>query len=102
MMVMLAEPEAAPLSDLAVLMAVGFNDHSSVDVPNFVPAETDTRRLPPNPVPGRQRSSVSDTHSVLVHAVKPRDTTLKSSGPKFEPLNVMLTDPVAWMFACHA
>ncbi len=102
MMVMLAEPEAAAFSDLVALMVVGFNDHSSVDVANFVPADTDTRRLPPNPVPVRHRTCVSDTHSVLPQVVKLRAIRLKSSDPKFEPRSVMLTDPVAWRFVCHA
>jgi hypothetical protein len=99
---MLAEPVVATFSDFAVLMIAGFIDHSSVDVPDLAPTETETRRLPPNPVPRRHRSCVSDTHCVLAHAVKPRATKLKSSGPKFEPLNVMLTDPDAWTFVCHA
>jgi hypothetical protein len=83
------------------VLSVGVSiDHASVTLPELSPtviATVDVLLIPP---PVRQRTDVSDSHSVDSHAVSPaRAFSVYVVRPRLLPCTVTLTDPVPARFA---
>ena len=69
-------------------------------LPTRSPAVITTRRVPRVPRPAKQRTDVSDSHSVPSHPVAPdRTIDVYATSPRFAPRTVTDADPVPARFA---
>jgi hypothetical protein len=81
-----------PLDTLALLASI---ENAVVPLPDRLPAVITTRRVPRAPCPTRQRTDVSDSHSVPSHPVCPdRTIAVKPTSPMLAPCTVNDADPV--------
>jgi hypothetical protein len=89
------DPVPAELPRRKMLSTGESIDHPCVMLPILEPTVITDRLVLPDPCPVRQRTDVSDSHSVPSHPELPcRTLTLCLTIPMFAPCTVVDTDPV--------